>query len=404
MPARTPLRAGFRFPARTSRARVAATVNSEMLAPDGLRSLCRAMPAYETIDLDVRDGVAHLTLNRPDAANGINLGLARDLMAATLAIAADPGARVVLLSGRGQDVLRRRRREGLRRARRPPQPPARDPRRRSTSAITKLVRGDAPVVAAVQGSAAGAGMGFVGASDLVVAAESAKFVMAYTGVGLTPDGSSSWFLPRLVGLRRALELTLTNRVLSAAEALDWGLITQVVPDDELADAAGALAAKLAAGPAPALAAAKRLLHTSLEETLETHLAREAEAISQPRRARPRASRAWPRSSRSASPTSTRLSLAVLLAHRGVERGAVVVELACAARRRARRGCAPRAARRCGPCPRRRWRRGCRRASARSTAASRGRRAAAAARARRSPAATSSTRSCPAGARRRRRRR
>ena len=77
-------------------------------------------------------------------------------------------------------------------------------------------------------------MGFVGASDLVVAGESTKFVMAYTGVGLTPDGSSSWFLPRLVGLRRALELTLTNRVLSAAEALDWGLITQVVPDDELA--------------------------------------------------------------------------------------------------------------------------------------------------------------------------
>ena len=146
-------------------------------------------------------------------------------------------------------------------------------------AITQLVRGDAPVVAAVQGSAAGAGIGLVGASDLVVAGESAKFVMAYTGVGLTPDGSSSWFLPRLVGLRRALELTLTNRVLSAAEALDWGLITEVVPDDELTAEAEALAARLAAGPAPALAAAKRLLHTSLEETLETHLAREAEAIS-----------------------------------------------------------------------------------------------------------------------------
>jgi 2-(1,2-epoxy-1,2-dihydrophenyl)acetyl-CoA isomerase len=122
-------------------------------------------------------------------------------------------------------------------------------------------------------------MGFVGAADLVVAGESAKFVMAYTGVGLTPDGSSSWFLPRLVGLRRALELTFTNRVLSAAEALDWGLISQVVPDDELHDTAAALAAKLATGPQQSLAAAKRLLHTSLEDTLETHLAREAEAIS-----------------------------------------------------------------------------------------------------------------------------
>jgi 2-(1,2-epoxy-1,2-dihydrophenyl)acetyl-CoA isomerase len=236
------------------------------------------MAAYETVDLEVRDGVAHLTLNRPDAANGINLQLAQDLMDATLAVAADPAARVVLLTGSGarfcgggdlkgfsdRDDLPTHLREIL------------GPLH---VAIANLVRGDAPVVAAVQGSAAGAGMGFVGAADLVVAGASAKFVMAYTGVGLTPDGSTSWFLPRMVGLRRALELTFTNRVLSAAEALDWGLITQVVPDDELADAAGSLAATLAAGPARALAAAKRLLHTSLEETLETHLAREAEGIS-----------------------------------------------------------------------------------------------------------------------------
>jgi 2-(1,2-epoxy-1,2-dihydrophenyl)acetyl-CoA isomerase len=236
------------------------------------------MAAYETIDLEVRDGVAHLTLNRPDAANGINLELARDLMDATLAIDADPGARVVLLTGAGKmfcaggDVKGFADRDDLPTYLRETLGPLH-------VAITNLVRGAAPVVAAVQGSAAGAGMGFVGASDLVVAAESAKFVMAYTGVGLTPDGSSSWFLPRLVGLRRALELTFTNRVLSAAEALEWGLITQVVADDELVASATALAGKLAAGPPQALAAAKRLLHTSLEDTLETHLAREAEAIS-----------------------------------------------------------------------------------------------------------------------------
>ena len=236
------------------------------------------MAAYENIELDVRDGVAHLTLNRPDAANGINLELARDLMDATLAIQADDAARVVLLTGAGKlfcgggDVKGFADRDDLPTYLREVLGPLH-------VAISNLVRGVAPVVAAVQGSAAGAGMGLVGASDLVVAAESAKFVMAYTGVGLTPDGSSSWFLPRLVGLRRALELTFTNRVLSAAEALDWGLISQVVPDDELQDSAAALAAKIAAGPPQALAAAKRLLHTSLEDTLETHLAREAEAIS-----------------------------------------------------------------------------------------------------------------------------
>src|SRR5439155_12365163 len=176
-----------------------------------------------------------------------NLQLARDLMDAVLAIAADPASRVVLLTGAGArfcgggdlksfaglDDLPTHLREIL------------GPLH---VAIAELVRGAAPVVAAVQGSAAGAGMGLVGASDLVIAGESAKFVMAYTGVGLTPDGSSSWFLPRLVGLRRALELTFTNRVLSATEAREWGLITEVVADEQLAVEAEALAARLATGP------------------------------------------------------------------------------------------------------------------------------------------------------------
>ena len=140
------------------------------------------------------------------------------------------------------------------------------------TAIGMLVRGDAPVVAAVHGSAAGAGLGLVCASDLVIAGESTKFVMAYTAVGLTPDGSSSWFLPRIVGLKRALELTLTNRVLTAAEALDLGLVTRVVPDADVHGEAAQLAQQLAAGPTWALGTAKRLLHTSLEDTLETHLA------------------------------------------------------------------------------------------------------------------------------------
>ncbi|MFI5053619.1 MAG: enoyl-CoA hydratase/isomerase family protein [Acidimicrobiia bacterium] len=234
--------------------------------------------AYDTLELDVRGGVAHLTLNRPDAANGINLALARDLMDATLAITADSRVRAVLLTGAGArfcgggDLKSFVRQEQLPTHIREILGPLH-------VAIAQLVRGDAPVVAAVQGSAAGAGMGLVGASDLVVAGESAKFVMAYTGVGLTPDGASSWFLPRLVGLRRAIELTFTNRVLSAAEALDWGLITSVVADDQVQGEAETLATRLAEGPTRTFAAAKRLLHTSLESTLESHLAREAEEIS-----------------------------------------------------------------------------------------------------------------------------
>ena len=232
---------------------------------------------YETIELEVRDGVAHLTLNRPEAANGISLELARDLMQATPRDRRRPGrprraavgCRAAFLRRRGSQVVRRH--DDL-------AAHLREVLAFLHVAMAQLVRGDAPVVAAVQGSAAGAGMGLVGASDFVVAGESAKFVMAYTGVGLTPDGASSWFLPRLVGLRRAIELTLTNRVLSAHEALEWGLITKVVPDDDVATTAAELAARLARGPAGALAGAKRLLHESLEGTLESHLAREAEEI------------------------------------------------------------------------------------------------------------------------------
>jgi 2-(1,2-epoxy-1,2-dihydrophenyl)acetyl-CoA isomerase len=231
----------------------------------------------DTVLLDVRDGVAHLTLNRPDDANSINQEMADDLLAAATTIAGDRSVRAVLLSGAGArfcgggDVRGFNVAGDIARGIRLLVPVLH-------AAIAMLVRGDAPVVAAVHGAAAGAGMGFVGMSDLVVAAESTKFVMAYTQIGLAPDGSSSWFLPRLVGLKRALELTLTNRVLTASEALDYGLVTRVVPDPDVHDEAAALAAQLAAGPTVAYGIAKRLIHTSLEDTFETHLAREGEGI------------------------------------------------------------------------------------------------------------------------------
>jgi 2-(1,2-epoxy-1,2-dihydrophenyl)acetyl-CoA isomerase len=115
-------------------------------------------------------------------------------------------------------------------------------------------------------------------ADLVLAAETAKFVMAYTGIGLTPDGGTSYFLPRLVGVKRALELAITNRVLSAAEAHEWGIVTQVVPDDELATVADELATRIADGPTLAFGAVKRLVHGSLEHTLDQHLALESEEM------------------------------------------------------------------------------------------------------------------------------
>jgi 2-(1,2-epoxy-1,2-dihydrophenyl)acetyl-CoA isomerase len=131
---------------------------------------------------------------------------------------------------------------------------------------------DAVLITAVNGVAAGAGFSVAVTGDLVLAAESAKFTMAYTKAGLSPDGSSSYYLPRLIGIRRTQQLMLTNRTLSAAEALDWGLLTEVVPDADLATRTDALAEEMARTSRTSNAAVKRLLlgtyRTGIEEQME----------------------------------------------------------------------------------------------------------------------------------------
>jgi 2-(1,2-epoxy-1,2-dihydrophenyl)acetyl-CoA isomerase len=147
------------------------------------------------------------------------------------------------------------------------------------AAISALARMNAPVIAAVEGSAAGGGMSLALACDLIIAAESARFTAAYTRIGLCPDGSMTYSLSRLVGVRRALELTLTNRTLTAAEALDWGIVTAVAPDGEALLRADELARQLAQGPTLAYGATKRLIHAGWSETLETQMMAESQAIS-----------------------------------------------------------------------------------------------------------------------------
>ena len=146
------------------------------------------------------------------------------------------------------------------------------------AAVSRFSRMDAPLIAAVNGMAAGAGFSLAAACDLSVAAESARFASQYTAASLSPDGSSTYFVPRLVGTRRAMELMLTNRRLSAAEALEWGLINAVVPDDELKAHVGELAQTLARGATLAFGSVKRLLHDSLSATLETQMETEAREI------------------------------------------------------------------------------------------------------------------------------
>ena len=128
--------------------------------------------------------------------------------------------------------------------------------------VSRLVRTPKPVITAVNGVAAGGGLALALAGDLVIAAESARFTMAYSRIAATPDGSSTYWLPRLCGIRRAVELFYTNRVLTAQEAVEWGLATRVVADAEFPDAVRRLAAELAQGPTLALGRGKRLLHMS----------------------------------------------------------------------------------------------------------------------------------------------
>lgn len=231
-----------------------------------------------TVLLEVRDAVARLTLNRPQAANTLSLELAAALHDAALRCGDDPAVRAVIITGAGNTFSAGGDLKSF--AAQGEQLPAhlKELVDHFHAAISHFARMDAPVIAAVNGVAAGGGMSLACACDFVVAAESARFTMAYTRAGLSPDGASTYFLPRLVGLRRALELTLTNRLLSAAEALEWGLVTRVVPDARLTEEVDALAAQLAAGAPRALGAAKRLLGDSWTETLETQMAHERHSL------------------------------------------------------------------------------------------------------------------------------
>jgi 2-(1,2-epoxy-1,2-dihydrophenyl)acetyl-CoA isomerase len=233
---------------------------------------------YQHLIVERRDQVGTVTLNRPEAYNALNLALGREFFHAVLELDDDPDVRAVVVTGAGRafcaggdvkDFADHLDRIGAL---------VKELTTYLHGAVSRLCRSDKPVIMAVNGVAAGGGLSLALSGDLVVAAESARFTMAYSKIAASPDGSSSYFLPRLVGLRRALELYFTNRVLSAREALEWGLVTRVVPDAELLAASHALARELAQGPTRAFGAAKRLFHQATWESLETQMELEAQAI------------------------------------------------------------------------------------------------------------------------------
>jgi 2-(1,2-epoxy-1,2-dihydrophenyl)acetyl-CoA isomerase len=235
--------------------------------------------SYETLKFSVAGPVATITLNRPDAANSLNLQMGNDLLAVANRCTSDPEIRAVILTAEGRMFCGGGDVGGFAKADNPGEL-LRGITTGLHAAIARFQSMDAPLVIAVNGVAAGAGMSIAASGDFVLAAESAKFTMAYTGIGLSPDGSSTYFLPRLVGPMKAKMLMMRNPLLTAADALELGLISEVVADDQLMAAATELATELAAGPTRAYGEVKRLVAASLNSSLEAQMERETRSIAE----------------------------------------------------------------------------------------------------------------------------
>jgi 2-(1,2-epoxy-1,2-dihydrophenyl)acetyl-CoA isomerase len=229
-----------------------------------------------SVQVETRGPVALVTLNRPESANTINLQMAMDLLAAAMTCSRNSAVRAVVLTGAGRNFcfggdLRAIASEGVDGGY------LRELTGYLHSAISHFVRMDPPVIAAVNGTAAGAGVGLAAMADLVVCGKGSKFNLSYTNVGLTPDAGTTFFLPRVIGARRTLELLLLNRPLPSKQALDWGLVNEVVEDNEVMERALEIAAQLGSGATGAFGQTKRLVAHALG-TLESQMTLESETI------------------------------------------------------------------------------------------------------------------------------
>lgn len=228
--------------------------------------------AFETILFSTDGGAARLTLNRPDRLNSFTVKMHEEIAAALDEIEADRTIRVLLITGAGrgfcagQDLSDRAVAPGGSAV-----DLGESVEKRFNPLIRRLTSLPMPVVAGVNGVAAGAGASLAFASDICIAARSAKFIMSFANIGLVPDSGSSWALPRLAGQARALGLALTGDPLPAETAADWGLIWKCVDDDKLAEETAALAAKFASAPTRGLAETKKLIRGAFARTLSEQL-------------------------------------------------------------------------------------------------------------------------------------
>jgi 2-(1,2-epoxy-1,2-dihydrophenyl)acetyl-CoA isomerase len=233
----------------------------------------------KTIDYSATDGVATICLNRPDARNAIDLQMAEETLVVARRVAADSAVRAVLICGNGPTLTVGGDIGYF--VESPPEEFGNLFSRMTTpfhEAFRILSRIDAPIVTAAHGSVAGGGLGYVYAADIVLAAEGTKFVTAFAGIGLSGDGGGTWHLPRLIGPARAARAYLENRPITAEQALEWGMISEIVPEANLRHRAAALAGSLAQGPTRAFGRMRALLRDTWNNDLSQQLLAETEGI------------------------------------------------------------------------------------------------------------------------------
>ncbi len=230
---------------------------------------------YQNIRFEVQDGIARLTLNRPDKLNSFTGAMQLELRAALDAVQDDNSIRVLVLSGAGRAFCAGQDLTDPEMAMKPKLPDIGNVvEKYYKPLILRLQNLRVPTLAAVNGIAAGAGASLALACDLVIAARSASFLQAFSKIGLIPDTGGTWFLPQRVGMARALGLALLADKLPAEKAADWGLIWQVVDDSQLAASVDKLAAQLAAMPTKALVRTRQVMHAAPSHTLEQQLSME----------------------------------------------------------------------------------------------------------------------------------
>lgn len=237
--------------------------------------------AFETITLGMNGAICTITLNRPDSLNSLNDQMTTDLANAIKQLKRDDAVRCVVVTGAGRAFSSGQDLGDLKKKYSDPQHVPHlldDLRRRYNPVVTGLRDLEKPVIAAVNGVAAGAGLSIALACDIRIASDKASFIEVFVNVGLVPDSGSTYTLPRLVGLGKALELCFTGDKVSADEALRIGMVNRVVPADKLMEATNELATKLASLPTRAIGLTKRLLNRSLTSDLNEQL--EAEAFAQ----------------------------------------------------------------------------------------------------------------------------